>query len=67
MAPALIRRATSSHSPSSSTTGASEISRLTKKLCCCTTGLAVMVTPLADSCCHSGSSAHDGRCVSNLV
>ncbi len=65
--PELIRRAMKSHRTTRSSIGASEISRLARKLRCWTTGSAVTVTSCLVRSSQSLSSAKVGRSVSNLV
>lgn len=62
-----IRRAMNTQSTTSSSMGASEISRLARKLRCWTTGSAVTVTSSLTSSAQRLSSAKAGRWVSNLV
>ncbi len=62
-----MRRAMNTHRRTSSSIGASEISRLARKLRCTTTGEAVTTTLCRVRLAHSWSSAKAGRWVTNFV
>ncbi len=67
MPPLPSLRAITSQSTTSSSIGASEISRLTRKLRSLTTGSASTTTPLATSVAHRSSWANTGRWVVKSV
>ncbi|PSK57756.1 hypothetical protein B0E38_01980 [Streptomyces sp. 111WW2] len=62
-----MRRAMKIHNTTRISIGASAISRLARKLRCCTTGSAVTVTLFFVRSAQSWSSAKVGRSVVNLV
>ncbi len=65
--PPAIRRARNTQTPISSSIGASEISRLARKLRCCTTGRAVTSTLCDWRVPQRSSLANAGRWVVNSV